>query len=367
MKSLLPLFLLFSVIAVTNPAAADESESDCFARLYRAAKPFEVFFDGHIQRPDADFGQSNDAINLLGSEASPFKVVPLCNGNFVALWGPVERGPSDLKVMVRIFDEKIRNVGSDFRVASGDKVVGIPDIVSLSNGQIVVAWGVERPNSKYKIRAQLFDDTGKPRSNAFDVSDSGVTATLYRLKGGRFAVLWQGSKGPQLRVFEGNGAAVTPEVLVLSRPTAVPHGYVTMDGNINVFLRNSYDSTGILRYPLQEARSYDANGNPLTDLLNFQDAKKLPGHHDVVESFLEREAYLLDIQLRGYLQGSSPINCNSNDLINQSVVTAFGAKMATTNPRMQRFFVKYCERIRERCSLLERRNKEHMGCLSNSA
>src|SRR5690606_1732992 len=98
-------------------------------------------------------------------------------------------------------------------------------------------------------------------------------------------------------------------------------------------------------------------------LLDSQDAKKLPGYQDVVESFLEQEAYLLDIQLRGYLRGSSFINCNSNDLINQSVVTAFGAKMATTSPRMQRFFVKYCERVRERCGILERRNKEHEGCL----
>jgi len=265
--------------------------------------------------------------------------------------------------MVRIFDEKIRNVGSDFRVASGDKVVGIPDIASLSNGKFVVAWGTERPYSKYKIRAQLFDETGKPRSNAFDVSDSGVTATLYRLKGGRFAILWQGSKGPQLRVFEGNGVAITPEILVLSRPNAVPHGYVTSDGNINIFLRNDYGSAGILRYPLQEAQSYDANGSPLTGLLNTQDAKKLPGYQDLLESFLEREAYYLDMQLRGYLQGDSSIDCNSNDLVDESVVTAFGAKKATTSPRMQRFFVKYCERIRERCGLLERRNKEHMGCL----
>ncbi len=367
--SVLILVVATQVIA-QEPACDKNSDSVPFDFYVGVAKSRQTF----AQPTGPDFGLLSTAIPIVEAPSS-VEATRLCNGNIVAVWLVDSSHPGEF-LTGRIFGGDLTARSESFRVTERDEQQWEHSVGRLQRGGFVVTWKTfvddkNKQSGGIKIRARVFDSTGHAVSRSIDVSISAGNhgqASVYGFPNGDFVVVWRLFKtGVMLRVFDQLGRPRSAETLVLKeddpRDGMVPYGYITPSGVLNLFLRRFgglIDKTAF-RY----ARSYDARGFPLTDVLPAASLSTLDGYQSAVERFVRQEAHKLELTKREF-QEKDVMGFRFCRLeFSSNIIVAARIKRLSKSSAIQNFAVSYCELYRDSCPMNKYTTKDLEECLQD--
>ena len=169
---------------------------------------------------------------ILQSEQAVTSVAALSDGRFVVTWRSHDRteDTAGYGIRARIFDANGSEVVSEFQVNSTHTGSQLnPHVVSLSNGQFVVAWHSNdrtEDASDYGIRARVFNADGSEAVSEFQVNSALIhnqlEPTITALDNGQFAISWfssdrtedTSSYGIRMSIFNADGSQAVSEFQV---------------------------------------------------------------------------------------------------------------------------------------------------------
>jgi VCBS repeat-containing protein len=222
-------------------------------------------------------------------------ITALSTGGFVVTWSsndPQQGDTSSTGIKARIFDASGTETVSEFLVNEfTNSHQNNLSITALSNGGFVVTWysndQQQGDTSGFGIKARIFDATGTETVSEFLVNeftnDGQFDPSITALSNGGFVVTWY-SNIPQpsgaldfdikARIFDANGTETVSEFLV----NEFANGY-QLNPSITALSTGGFVVTWSSDDPQQgdmssfgiKARIFDANGNPQSSNIFFED------------------------------------------------------------------------------------------------
>ncbi|MFZ5756301.1 MAG: hypothetical protein ACOY3X_05325 [Pseudomonadota bacterium] len=173
------------------------------------------------------FDASGNAVDAAGSLANTTtaeqqknaRVLALDSGAFAVTWqARVSLGVGQFawRIKLQRFNADGTKAGSETAVdtTSGSTSAEDPQIVRLSNGNLMVSYRTIRPGNDIRQQAQIFSSSGVAQGSELTLNTGGLDAgqtRLVALSGGGFAVLWQpvaANDTLQIRRFDNTGTPV---------------------------------------------------------------------------------------------------------------------------------------------------------------
>lgn len=193
----------------------DGDGAGVFARRFdREGSPFGGEFPVSLHAADWQYEPAVAAANGGG------------DGGFSAVWTDAKRDGDGAGLFLQRFDAGGGRLGDEIRVngtTGGDQLS--PGIAASSAGDLVAVW-VSRPpgRSRGAIFAQRFDGNGDRIGGEFQVSfsDDAETPRVAMAPEGGFAVVWSSVRGMLLRIYDAEGRAETPEMVLVDFPAIQP-------------------------------------------------------------------------------------------------------------------------------------------------
>jgi len=155
-----------------------------------------------------------------GSQASP-DVVALTNGGFVVTWSDDSRTLGDSftsGIHAQIYSATGLEVGSEFLANTRtDGWQSNPAVTALANGAFAISWFDENRQGDGFVRMQVFDSAGnKPNSERLVANDDGNERTpdMVTLTNGNVAIAWNDRGLFKSAVYTRNGGLVATGAVV---------------------------------------------------------------------------------------------------------------------------------------------------------
>ncbi|UTW56043.1 calcium-binding protein [Kordiimonas sp. SCSIO 12610] len=150
----------------------------------------------------------------------------LQNGNYVVVYDSNQNGTFD--VFARIFNADGTPVGPAFLVHDPSASVEVfGEVITLANGNFVVAWRTGSGAANLELRARVFTPDGTPVTSEFAVNDTSVglqnNLVIEALDNGGFVAAYTSAASPGddadgnsvlARIFDANGNETVPEFQV---------------------------------------------------------------------------------------------------------------------------------------------------------
>lgn len=211
---------------------------------------------------------------LLNQQTHP-EVTATANG-FAVAWqdASVDR---DFDITMRYFSNDGVPVSNDIIVNTNtDQVQSLPDLTTLSNGNVVVVWEDRNPTGAAvepgAVKARIFDSTGNPVSTEIQIdsilNNGQVIPKADALSDGRFVVSWSeinssGSWDIEAAIFNADGTSARSVIDVATSPVAL-----AVLSDIAALQNGSFVVTYLERStsnpfgpPTIKAQIYDSAGN----------------------------------------------------------------------------------------------------------
>ncbi len=350
-------------IAQAPGAHSHESTSTCLAQVLRKDAPYDIFVGvandrrTFIKARSGGFGLSKDSVPIFDHMAWA-TAREMCDANFVVVWQPETYGKFPEFLMGRIYNKNLEPQTDEFRITESDDSQSEYDVAPLLNGGFVVTWKSPMRGQTgkvgIKIRARIFRSNGTAIGKSFTISTSQGNdgqASVVGLPDGALAVAWRTfGTGIYLRVFGPSGAPKTDQIFVVKEDEPsrgyVPYMQVTRGGHINVFLRYFYDLHEDT--PFRVARSYDSNGEALTDILTGEAITNLAGYQESVERLVRQAGHQLEYRMREYLH-KDVMGFRFCESGLADVSLAAKSKAFSRKADMRRFFTVFCQEHQRSC------------------
>lgn len=329
-------------------------EGNCFAQIKNNLNQYDVHYQNgktYVQPVTSGLYLTEKAVQVFDTDVDLVEA-RLCNGNRIVTWLPEPFRDFPRYLMAQIMDENFKPLSEEFRVSENNEHQNEQSVTALANGGFVVIWksvtsrGIKI--SSVTINARLFDQFGKPLGKSFTVSSAQGThfgISTYALPNGGFVVMWcTSNSGNYFKIYGPDGLKKTDAVLAVDTKgkfNLIPYGYVTKDGNINIFMEST-SSTSYgkeAKTPFLFARTYDLNANALTEKLNSDSLQVLDGHQTVLEYVIRKHV------LHGNYANIA--GCSLGNGAN--VTEANRLKKFTTVNAVKEFLTKYCQAFQAKC------------------
>ncbi len=208
------------------------------------------------------------------------QITSLENGDFVICWYSNDNG-SNYDIRARVFNPDGSPVNaSDILISTTNTSnQGYSEITSLENGGFVIVWRSYDSTSNWDIRGRVFNADGTPvNTEDFAISTSNTNIQqlpqITKLLNGGFVVIWESNDNGsdydiRARVFNADGTAVNASDILVSTSNIAAQEYpeITVLENDNFVVAWESSNNGS-DYDIR-ARIFDANGNPLDDLIGI--------------------------------------------------------------------------------------------------
>ncbi len=202
----------------------------------------------------------------------------LTNGRTIVVWQTPETNTHDNRwdVRARLIEPDGSFYGNDIEISAKNQgdYDRFPAVTALQDGGFAIVWA-----TSHEISYRKFDADGLPQGGEFVIdsfTSSGGSATelsIAQLASGNIVIAWQsrtasgdGDNGIEAKILDADGTTVADSfsVNVVTRGTQnSPSIQPTTNGGFVLFWSSDDDTDGS-SYAIK-ARSFDGNGQPLTD------------------------------------------------------------------------------------------------------